>query len=541
MEEKGKIETMNYEGDLAYKLSPELELYSQICCATLQPQFYQPSTNDQLNRIKSLMRKNDPLFCAQLAVYTREQMYLRDIPSVLAVELAKIHCGDSLISKLIKRVIQRPDEIVKLLEYYQKANQRKGEKFAKKLNKLSVQIRKGLQKIFESGKFDEYQLAKYNRSGDIKLKDALFLSHPKAQNINMDRLFKKLAGGYCINTLIQTDKCDCGNCEEMKLQTPKTWETEMSKAGQSEDRSKKEVWEEMIDSNKMGYMAVLRNLRNFLEQDVSMAHIVKVAAILANPIKVAISKQLPFRFLSAFRMITGAPKTSMLRYWDTENVIPLPTYNRKTEILVKALEDAVKVSVVNIPMFDREKVLVACDVSGSMQVPVSEKSIVLRFDIGTILAMLLAYKCEQVVAGMFGDSWKVLNFKKDTILENANEIHQREGEVGYSTNGYKVMDWALKMLDKNIQFDRIMMFTDAQMYNTGIREGTIQTKWLKYKSVVPDAKLYLFDLAGYGTSPIDLRRGDVYLIAGWSDKIFEVLASIEAGDDALDKIKSIRL
>lgn len=537
---ENRRETTNYEGDIAYKLSPEMELYSQICCSVLQPQFYQPSTNDQLNRIKSLMRKNDPMFAAQLAIYAREQMYLRDIPTVLAVELAKIHHGDSLVSKLIMRIVQRPDEIVKLLEYYQKANQRKGEKFSKKLNKLSIQIRKGLQRIFESGKFDEYQYAKYNRAGEIKLKDALFLSHPKARNINMDRLFKKLAGGYCINTLVQMDKCDCENCEEIKLETPKTWETEMSKAGQSDDRSKKEVWEEMIDSNKMGYMATLRNLRNFLQEDVSMVHIQKVADVLADPTKVAKSKQLPFRFLSAYRMIAGEPHR---RYnqWDTDISVTIPTHNHKTEIIVKALEDAVKASVVNIPMFDREKVLVACDVSGSMQVPVSDKSIVQRFDIGTILAMLLAYKCEEVAAGMFGNYWKILNFKKDTILQNANEIHQREGEVGYSTNGYKVMDWALEMLDRNIQFDRIMMFTDAQMYDTRGREGTIQTKWLKYKSVVPDAKLYLFDLAGHGTTPIDIQRGDVYLIAGWSDKIFEILASIEAGDDALDKIKSIRL
>jgi len=540
---KENRETTNHEGGVAYELSPELELYSQICCSTLQPQFYVPNTNDQLNKIKSLMRKNDPMFCAQLAVYARERMNLRDIPSVIAVELAKIHSGDSLVSKLVNRVVQRPDEIIKLLEHYQKANQRKGQRFSKKLNKLSSQIQKGLRKIFESDKFNEYHLAKYNRGGDIKLKDALFLSHPKAQNIVMDRLFKKLVGGYCINSLTQTNKCDCGSCEEMKLDIPKTWETEMSKAGQSDDRSKKEVWEEMIDSNKMGYMATLRNLRNFLQEHISIAHIRKVADVLADPNRVVKSKQLPFRFLSAYRMIVGGqPSNRWDNDWDTDTTVEIPVYNRKTEILVKALEDAVKASVVNIPMFDRENVLVACDVSGSMQMNLSERSVVQRFDIGTMLAMLLAYKCEKVVAGMFGDSWKILNFKKSNILQNANEIHNREGEVGYSTNGYKVLDWALQMLSRNIEFDRIMMFTDAQMYGGRYNEGNeMERKWQEYKSAVPGAKLYLFDLAGYGTTPINMKDGDVYLIAGWNDKIFEVLASIEAGDDTLDEIKSIKL
>ena len=57
----------------------------------------------------------------------------------------------------------------------------------------------------------------------------------------------------------------------------------------------------------------------------------------------------------------------------------------------------------------------------------------------------------------------------------------------------------------------------------------------------PEAKLYLFDLAGYGTTPIDNRQGDVYLIAGWSDKIFDILAAIESGRDAIEEINRIEL
>jgi hypothetical protein len=53
--------------------------------------------------------------------------------------------------------------------------------------------------------------------------------------------------------------------------------------------------------------------------------------------------------------------------------------------------------------------------------------------------------------------------------------------------------------------------------------------------------LYLFDLAGYGQLPMRLAEPDVYLIAGWSDRVFDVLSAIDKGEDALDVINSIEI
>jgi 60 kDa SS-A/Ro ribonucleoprotein len=63
--------------------------------------------------------------------------------------------------------------------------------------------------------------------------------------------------------------------------------------------------------------------------------------------------------------------------------------------------------------------------------------------------------------------------------------------------------------------------------------------WRKYKKICPVAKLYLFDLSGYGNTPLDITRDDVFLIAGWSDKIFDILSAIDKGNDALQEIKKI--
>ncbi len=493
---RAKNTTTNYEGELAYSLDPKTELYSLACTSALQPKFYQSNTEDQLIRLRDLLNKVPPDFAAKLAIYIREQMYLRSIPLVMCVELAKIHRGDNLIAKLTEQVIQRADEITEILAYYQLANDRKD---TKKLNKLSHGISRGIKQIFESGKFDEYSYSKYDRDGDVKLRDALFLSHPKPQDEKQEGLFKKIV--------------------DRTLEIPYTWETRLSEAGQKGE-SKKAIWEELIDSKKVGYMATLRNLRNCLEAEVSHKHIAKICNYISTPEAVRKSKQLPFRFLAAYRMIK-----------EVESDL--------SPIILEALEYAVRTSVENLKGFGLEtSVLVACDVSASMQKSISPRSSLQNYDIGLMLGMLLQNKSSRVVSGFFGDIWKVVQLPRNNILANADELHRREGEVGYSTNGHLVIDW---LIQKKHKADRVMIFTDCQMWDSFNSGSNFSRSWQQYKNFHPSAKLYLFDLAGYGNTPIDVRQNDVHLIAGWSDKIFDVLDATENGDDAIKKIQSVNL
>ena len=125
--------------------------------------------------------------------------------------------------------------------------------------------------------------SKYNRKAEVTLKDALFLVHPKAKDENQQAVFNKIAN----NT----------------LQTPYTWEVELSVLGQTKfanDAERKlafkNKWEELIFSNKLGYMATMRNLRNILEANVSSDAMNKVCRYLSDERAVTNSKQLPFRF-----------------------------------------------------------------------------------------------------------------------------------------------------------------------------------------------------------------------------------------------------
>lgn len=501
IKEVRKIE--NYEGGEAFVISPELELYSAVVTSSLDNKFYERD-DERVDRIAKLVAKVDPMFVAQLAVYARTQMYMRSVPLLLLVELAKVHNGDDLLSRAVEKTVLRADEITELLACYQSRNASKGD--TKKLAKLSKQIQIGLQRAFNN--FDEYQFAKYNRSdAEVKLRDALFLVHPKAKDEEQQIVFNKIA--------------------DKNLATPYTWETELSALGQTVFESDEQrtdafrmKWEELIDSGKLGYMALLRNLRNLLESNVDYEYIEKVCNDIASPHAVVSAKQFPFRYLSAYREMEGIASPS-------------------ASLVLSALEDAVSVSAQNIKGFGRDtKVLLACDVSGSMQHSISPRSKVESYDIGLMLSMLLKNRCSQVISGMFGNIWKVVNLPSDGILANTMTMHRREGEVGYSTNGYLVIDWLIK---NNIVMDKVMMFTDCQMWDSRGNKKTVRKSWEKYKEIAPDAKLYLFDLAGYGDAPLDIAEPDVYLISGWSDRVFDILDALEKGNSVIDEIRKIEV
>ena len=491
----------NYEGAKAYAMTPELEPYTAVVTASLSDTFYEKQ-DERIDRIAQLIGKVSPEFVARLAVYTRTVMHLRSIPLLLLVELAKVHNGDNLVARAVEKTVLRADEIMELLMCYQWRNPSSDPR--KKLGKLSRQIQNGLQRAFN--RFDEYQFAKYDRDNlEVKLRDALFLVHPKAKDEQQQAIFDKIVN--------------------RELEVPYTWETELSALGQQQFDTEelkqaafREKWEELINSGKLGYMALMRNLRNMLQIGVSPAEMQVVAGRLADAEQVARSRQLPFRYLAAYRELEKVSSANVAE-------------------LMNALEAAVKHSTANIDGFDENtRVLLACDVSGSMSTPISPRSSVRNYDIGIMLAMLLRNRCKQVVSGIFGNEWKVVNMPSDNILMASRQMERLCNSVGYSTNGYKVIDW---LIENNMVMDKVMMFTDMQMWDSTGRYKNFENSWKKYKKMAPKAKLYLFDLVGYGQLPMRLTKPDVYLIAGWSDRVFDVLSAIDKGEDALVAINSI--
>lgn len=493
---------LNHEGAESHRIPPEMELYTLACSMAMSPKFYE-MPQAQIDRLVLLMRNVDAEYVARLAIYVRTHMGLRSVPLLMAVELARLHSGDNLVSRIIKQVVIRADEITELLMCYQWRNPSLG---IKKLGRLSNQIRLGLQHAFN--RFDEYQFAKYdNKQLNVKLRDALFLAHPKPKDEDQQRIFDKIVSD--------------------QLQIPYTWETELSQLGQqafaevhAREIAFRQKWEELILSGKLGYMALLRNLRNILNAGVPEDVIRSVANRIADEQEVGRARQFPFRYLSAYKEL-------------------LTTASVHTPLILNALEDAAIASARRIQGINpTDRVMMACDMSGSMQHSLSRNGSVQYYEVGIMLAMLFQHRVSNVISGIFADEWKVTHLPQKSILSNVHSISQRIGEVGYGTYGGKPIEW---LIAQQIVVDKVMFFTDCQFWGDSDFGRYFTNLWEKYKTIAPNARLYLFDLAGYGHMPIEIPRRDVTLIAGWSDRIFDMLASLDNGEDLVTEIMKIEI
>lgn len=481
---QGTNRVQNYEGETAYKLSPKLELYTMVCTSVMHNQFYRDN-DEWMDRLRTLMVDIKPRFIANLAAYAREKMYLRTIPMVLMVELAKTGRAKP---EWVSRVIQRADELYEILGYYQQANERTD------LKKLSHAIKKGVGYAFN--KFDAYQFAKYNRDVTPSLRDALFVSHPKPVSHEQQMRFDQIVSDT--------------------IPTPYTWEVELSEKGNTSA-----VWTELIQSGRLPYMAMLRNLRNIIQANVPTKDIVTVCTTLSDEAMVRHSRQLPFRFYSAYREVKQASGFGVKQ-------------------VLEAIEKAALIATKNIKI-DMSNALIVSDTSGSMRMnTISPRSTITLYDIGLVLGAFANQAFPNAISGVFSTNWAPWSAPSGRIMEAVISAGAMANDMGTSTNAHKPIEWLVR---KGLKAEKLLYFSDMQMWDSESDDffghcdtARFKTAWDYYKEIVPEAELYLFDLAGYGTTM--MYDKDVYTVAGWSDKVFDMLGQIKEGSRVIDIIEN---
>ena len=165
-----KTETLRtHEGAPAKHINPELQLKRSVMSCLLWEDTFYESGQSIADRISELAHACQPKFVADLAIHVRTEGKLRHAPLWLLVALIK-SAGGKLVEDTIYKVIQRADELTELLALYWKDGKQP----------LPAVLKRGLAKAFN--KFDAYQFAKYDRDGEIKLRDVMFLTHPKPKD-----------------------------------------------------------------------------------------------------------------------------------------------------------------------------------------------------------------------------------------------------------------------------------------------------------------------------------------------------------------------
>lgn len=461
--------TKNFAGGEAYKQSHEMELVSILLTSFANDQFYSKA-NETFDRIIGLVEKCDKKFVAQACVYARTKFGMRSITHVVASTLAKYISGNEWAKDFYNSIVYRPDDMMEILAYHKSKN-----------GKIPNSIKKGFANAFD--KFDKYQLAKYRgESKGIKLVDVVNLVHPVPVDKNAEALKLLISG---------------------ELKSFDTWESELSSAGQKanndEEKSelKKDAWKKLILEKKIGYFALLRNLRNIIEQ---APEIVPLAVeMLTNEALIKKSLVLPFRFSTAFDELNKMSPTSELK------------------IVLLALSKAIDLSLSNVPKFNGET-LVVLDASGSMQGKPAQ--------IGSLFASVLV-KSNNADLIMFGDNAKYVNVNTlDSTFTIANSMRFNLG----GTNFHSIFPVA------NKKYDRVIILSDMQGW---MGYNTPKESLSAYKNKFSaNPYLYSFDLNGYGS--MQFPENNVFCLAGFSDKIFDIMTMLEQDKKALmNEIKKV--
>ncbi|HXB12977.1 MAG TPA: TROVE domain-containing protein, partial [Bacteroidia bacterium] len=343
-------------------------------------------------------------------------------------------------------------------------------------------LKKGLSLALN--KFNAYQLAKYKGEGkEIALVDLFNLIHPKPLEAQAEA-YKDLMEG--------------------KLASTETWEAKLSAVGKLTDDAaqkaglKAVAWYELVTSGKIGYFALLRNLRNILEAG-DPETIDAACKMLVNEKLIKNSLVLPFRYMTAQR--------ELKQLHDVDHV-------RK---VMNAVNDAVTIALNNVPVFEG-RTLVALDRSGSMGDAEGVKS---PAAIGSLFASVIA-KTNDADIILFDDSAEYLNINlADSVVGICENIRRKMTYGG--TNFNLVFDHAKK------KYDRIIILSDMQAW-IGFR--TPQDAYARYcKRLEANPKIYTFDLQGYGT--MQFPQEHVYSLAGFSEKTLDIMKSLETDPTAL--------
>jgi len=424
-----------HEGAVAQKVDARRELRrSVLTCLLWEDTFYEKGSKIA-ERISDLVIKNKAEDVAALAGEARDKMQLRDVPLFLVRELARRKGAGTLVAETLEHVIQRADELSEFVALY----------WTPRKQPLSAGVKRGLAKAFT--KFDAYQLAKYNRDAAVKLRDVLFLSHAKPINAEQAALWKRLV--------------------ENTLEPPDTWEVALS-AG----KDKRETWERLLREEKLGGMAVLRNLRLMLASGVA-------PKLVAARLEKGIARALPFRFVTAAR---HAPK------------------------LEEALEKAMLKGIAAFEKLSGHTGLLV-DVSSSMDSALARKNETTRMDAAAGLAIFLRETAADFEVATFSEKCVMVTPRRGFAL--------RDAIVSSQPHSSTYLKRALTELrDKRAwsDLDRVIVITDEQSHDG------IAPAWTP--------KAYVVNVAPYQHG-VSYGNGWTH-IDGWSERVVDYIAATES-------------
>lgn len=462
-----------YEQGPAFALDDKTALYLAAVTTMSTDSFYESATKRE-SRLHGLLRsvaRTDPDWLARFVPWLRNEAGMRTASIVVAAEGLRY---GAFGADVLSQSMQRADEPAEMLAYWKSTH-----------GSMPHAVRRGVAAA-ATRLYNEYTAQKYYRTGSWDMADVLQLTHARPVDAQQSALFKylldrKYTGIADLSLLPMTDadtwlqaiptESRHGLLQDSELFERAGWTWERMSGWTTMDAA---AWEAIIP--QMGYMALLRNLRNFSEAGISQSARQQVINVLTDPDRVAASKQFPYRFYSAWKA------------------------NKANFEWVAPLEQALQLSMRNVPVLSG-RTLVAVDVSASMtwgegRTPPAE--------IAGLFGAALA-KTNDVDLFAYADTAVQVPYKRtDATLEIARRIGAVS--VGHGTS----IGSALKHVQSS--HTRIVILSDMQMAD--------RTR------IADDKYVYSFDLSGYGTTPIPTNNRR-FVLGGWSDAAWRLMPAAE--------------
>lgn len=462
-------------GAIASKITHEQELSRLMATYLMWEDNAYESGVAIAHRIKQLVPLCRTEFLEEVAVRARTEMHLRHAPLSLVREMARTPAHQGVVAKLLPQIILRADELAEFLAIYWKDGKQP----------ISAQVKKGLAASFN--KFNEYQLAKYNRDGAVKLRDVAFLSHAKPWDgspmsaVRKRRTYKKGDKIMGAAALIRHPDSTLAKLIEDRLETPDTWEVELSKG-----TDKLASWTRLLEERKLGGMAFIRNLRNMTEAKVPHKLLAEYAATVNT------DRVLPFRFIQSAKINAGL-----------EDILE--------PLMLRAAGERPKLE---------GRTICVIDTSGSMTARISAKSETSRMETAAALAILLREQCDDAAFyatagsdGTRGHATMLVAPRRGFALADEFKYERTSKKIGGGGIFLKQMcDW---VAEREKGADRLIVFTDEQ--DTDHKANAKEAHGFA-------AKNYIINIAAHRNG---VGYGTWNHIDGWSESVLDYIAMLE--------------
>lgn len=503
-------EVITHQGGTGIKLKPEMELISLLSTG-LDGRFYEKE-NERESRLINLITevgKKDPELVAKALVYTRSVMGQRSITHVGAIAALKVLNGNPLGTRFFTKrsrnenkggIVYRLDDMLEIASYYFLRNPGKP---------LPNSIKRGFKKALESA--DAYELAKYQGKGrEVSLVDLVNLVHPKPTQA-MQETFRQLMKGELKQFNTAEDKNtkagqDVAKKVKKGIITKEEAEVELIEA-------KSENWKQLISEGTIGYLALLRNLRNIVEQTTDEVF-QKALDLLTNEKLIRKSLVFPHQIDIALEVLLT----------ESSNI----KYDRRPKLLT-AVNQAYELAIPNLTeLFTHGRTAVVIDSSGSMtnRISMGRKKLDDRaIDKAALIGATLA---KGIGADLyhFSNSCTQLTYNPmDTVNTIKNLV------VNHMYGGGTSFESIFRALIGG--YERVFIISDMQGSDSILRNSSYQTYINKYEQPY----IYSIDLCGYGTT---MFKQDSKLISifGYGSDIYEMVKTSEINPEQI--LKEIR-